>query len=59
MKDIKINIVVGGRFHSGQIYTAMKENGLDTPSLSFKQLANPFFAKEVFPTPGGPSNPKQ
>tara|TARA_B100000963_G_scaffold196536_1_gene171052 strand:+ start:15832 stop:16977 length:1146 start_codon:yes stop_codon:yes gene_type:complete len=29
MKNIKINIVVGGRFHSGQIYSAMKENGYD------------------------------
>ncbi len=46
MKDIKINIVVGGRFHSGQIYTAMKENGYDvkiytsSPKKFFKDVPN-------------------
>ena len=38
---------------------AIKENGREFPFSSFKQLESPFFANDVFPIPGEPSNPKQ
>ena len=38
---------------------AINEKGLDIPSWSFKHFDIPFFAKLVFPTPAGPSKPKQ
>ena len=39
--------------------SAINANGRETQCSSFKQFARPFFAKDVFPTPGEPSNPKQ
>ena len=32
-------------------------NGLELPSPSTKHLEMPYFASDVFPIPGGPSNP--
>jgi hypothetical protein len=37
----------------------MNANGRDSPLLSIKHFVIPFFANEVFPIPGEPSNPKQ
>ena len=39
--------------------SAIKVNGRGVPSTSIKHFANPYFASDVLPIPGEPSNPKQ
>ena len=42
-----------------ELTKAINENGRVFPSLSFRHCDIPYLAKDVFPVPGGPSNPKQ
>lgn len=56
MINIKVNIVVGGRFHASQIYNALKKNNIDakiyssSPAHYFKDVPRNdiFFIPKLF-----------